>query len=253
MSLTDTATAAPSSKTGAAGRIWELDFLRGLAIVLMVFYHLGFDLIEFCGLKSILGIRLDLDTPLMSAAQTFFAGLFIVLCGISSTLSRGNLKRALKILAVALLVTIATYIFAPSEAIWFGILQCLGACILIYAWLFRKAGPRLTAAAGAAVIAAGVVLPAVLRHVRVDFNWLMPFGVTSGSFSTYDYFPLLPWLGVFLLGAFLGKTVYARRKSLLPFRPPAAFFSLAGRHSLLIYIAHQPLIMGVLYVTGLMH
>ncbi len=232
-------------------RIWELDFLRGLAIILMVFYHLGFDLTEFCGVHSIFGIKLDLYGPVLTAAQSLFAGLFIALCGISSTLTRSNLKRAVKILVVAAAITAVTFIFNPAETIYFGILQCLGFCILIYALLFRKAGTAVTGIAGAFSIALGVALPTILKHVRIDFDWLMPFGITSGTFATYDYFPLFPWLGLFLLGVVLGKTVYAGKQSLVPVRLPVTFFNAAGRHSLLIYVVHQPVIMGVLYVFGL--
>jgi uncharacterized membrane protein len=59
---------------------------------------------------------------------------------------------------------------------------------------------------------------------------------------------LLPWLGAFLAGAALGKSVYAPRRSLLPWRLPESFIHVAGRHSLLIYIFHQPVIMGALYI-----
>jgi uncharacterized membrane protein len=88
--------------------------------------------------------------------------------------------------------------------------------------------------------------------MAVRFDWLLPFGIHSPGFSSFDYFPLIPWLGVFLIGAGLGKSVYVSRRSLLPRHLPQTFVNAAGRHSLLIYIAHQPVIMGVLYVLGLM-
>jgi uncharacterized membrane protein len=78
----------------------------------------------------------------------------------------------------------------------------------------------------------------------------MPFGITSPSFSAFDYFPLIPWLGIFLAGAALGKTVYASKRSLLPWQMPPNFVNFAGRHALVIYIVHQPVIMGVLYLLG---
>ncbi len=78
----------------------------------------------------------------------------------------------------------------------------------------------------------------------------MPFGITSPSFGSFDYFPLFPWLGIFLIGSALGKSVYASRKSLLPWTMPRTFVNWAGRHALVIYIAHQPVIMGVLSLIG---
>jgi len=70
-------------------------------------------------------------------------------------------------------------------------------------------------------------------------------------FMSYDYFPLIPWFGVFLIGAALGKTVYKSRRSLLPRPPRPIFINAAGRYSLWIYLVHQPVIMGVLYLLGL--
>ncbi len=244
--VTGPSSAVTAKAKGIASRIWELDFLRGLAILLMVLYHLGFDLTEFCGVKSIAGIKLDLYGLPMVVAQNFFAGLFVVLCGISSTLSRSNVRRAVKILVFAMAVTVVTFIFEPSGTIYFGILHCLGVSVLLYALLFRKAGTVAVGTAGALILGAGLALPAVMRHVSVGFDWLMPFGVTSGTFSSYDYFPLLPWFGIFLLGTVLGRLFYPRRRSLLSGRLPATFINAAGRHTLLIYVVHQPIIMAVL-------
>jgi len=232
-------------------RIWELDFLRGLAIILMVFYHLGFDLTEFCGIRSVLGIRFNIFSRGLEAAQLVFAGLFIVLCGISSTLSRNNVRRALKILAVAVAVTIVTYVFNPAAAIYFGILHCLGVSVLLYGLLFQKTKAFVCAAAGAAVLALSVALSSAMHGVPVEFDGLMPFGIASPTLATYDYFPLLPWFGVYLAGAALGKSVYSPRRSLILRPMPGSFINAAGRHSLLIYVVHQPLILAVLYLVGL--
>jgi len=236
--------------TGGSQRIWEIDFLRGLAIILMVGYHLLFDLGEFLGLKSFLGFSTNLSSPAWTAAQIFFAGTFVVLSGMSSTLSRGNVRRGLRLLAVSLLVTAATYIFEPTSAIYFGILQCLAVSILIYGAAFAKAGPAACAVGGALVLGLGEALLSLTKGMTIRFDLLLPFGIHSPSFSSFDYFPLFPWLGIFLAGAALGKSVYASRRSLIPRRPPETFVNLAGRHSLLIYIVHQPIIMGVLYLLG---
>jgi uncharacterized membrane protein len=236
---------------GRPARIWEIDFLRGLAVILMVCYHLLFDLGEFVGIKKFLGWSTNLSTVAWVAAQYFFAGLFVVLSGTSSTLSRNNLRRGLRLLAVSLLVSAATYIFDASSAVYFGILQCLAVSMLVYGAAFEKARAAVCAAAGAAVIGLAAALPALGKALAVRSDWLMPFGLHSQSFSAFDYFPLIPWFGIFLVGAALGKTLYASKRSLLPWRLPTTFVNFAGRHSLLIYIIHQPVIMGVLYALGL--
>ncbi len=232
-------------------RIWEIDFLRGLSIILMVFYHLGYDLTEFCGIREVLGIKFNLYGTGLTIAQYFFAGVFIVLSGISSTLSRSNVRRALRILIVAIAVTVVTYLFNSAAAIYFGILHCLAVCILLYGLALQKSKPSTCAAAGLLVFALSAARSYVMRNVPVSFDWLLPFGVSSHTLASYDYFPLLPWFGVFLIGTALGKSAYAARKSLIPRRLPESFFNTAGRHSLLIYIVHQPILLGILYLLGL--
>ena len=231
-------------------RVWEIDFLRGLSIILMVGYHLLFDLGEFRGVERFLGFSTDLGSPAWSAAQAVFAALFVVLSGVSSTLSRSNGRRGLRLLAVSLAVTAVTYAFDPASAVWFGILQCLAVSILVYAAAFERAGPAACAAVGAAAAGLGAALPALARTIEVRTDWLLPLGLHSPSFASFDYFPLFPWLGVFLIGAALGKSAYAAGRSLLPWRLPETFVNAAGRHSLLIYLVHQPVIMGVLYALG---
>lgn len=232
-------------------RIWEIDFLRGLSILLMVGYHLLYDLGAFAGLKRFLGFSTDLFSPAWMIAQYFFAGLFVVLSGISSTLTRSNIRRGLRLLAFSLAVTAATYVFDPSSTVWFGILQCLAVSMLLYGAAFEKAGPAASAAAGAAVFGLGFALPAVRRALVLRSDWLLPLGLHSPLFTSYDYFPLIPWFGVFLIGAALGKTVYKSRRSLLSRPPRPILINAAGRYSLWIYLVHQPVIMGVLYLLGL--
>ncbi len=240
------------SQASGSRRIWEIDFLRGLSIILVVCYHLLYDLGEFVGVKRFFGFSTDLSTVAWTAAQYFFAGLFIVLSGTSSTLSRSNLRRGLRLLVVSIAVTAVTYIFDPSSAVWFGILQLLAISILIYGAAFEKAKPVTCASWGVFVLGFGGALRLLKRSMTIRFDWLLPFGIHSPGYSSFDYFPLIPWFGIFLIGAALGKSIYAPRLSLLPWGLPQTFVNAAGRHSLLIYIVHQPVILAVLYTLGLM-
>jgi uncharacterized membrane protein len=226
--------------TSAKPRIWEVDFLRGLAVILMVLYHFGYDLREMCGVKTIFGVEINLSS------------CFVVLSGLSSTLSHGNVRRAIKLIGVALIITAATYLYDPSLAIHFGILHCLGVSILVYGLTLQRSGPLTCAAVGAIVLGLSAAVSLMMNGVSIRFDWLLPLGITSGTYSSYDYFPLLPWFGIFLGGAVLGKTVYASKRSLLPKRRGGSIFNVAGRHSLLIYIVHQPVLLGLLYLLGLM-
>jgi uncharacterized membrane protein len=240
------------NKPPSAQRIWEIDFLRGLSILLVVGYHLLYDLGAYAGVERFLGFTTDLSTSAWTVAQRFFAGLFILLSGISGTLTRSNVRRGLRLLAVALVITAATFVFDSQSAVWFGILHLLAVSMLIYGVAFAKVKAVVCAIGGAAVLGLGAALPVLKKGMSVRFDWLLPLGIHSPWFQSFDYFPLIPWFGVFLIGAALGKSVYASRRSLLPWRLPQTFFNAAGRHSLIIYIVHQPVILGVLYVLGLM-
>jgi uncharacterized membrane protein len=240
------------SRTKISERIWEIDFLRGLSIILVVGYHLLYDLGAYVGIERFLGFLTDLSTVPWLVAQHFFAGLFIVLSGISSTISRSNFRRGVKLLAVSIAVTAVTYIFDPSSAVWFGILQLLAVSILIYGAVFERAKAVICALWGVLVLGSSYAVHLLKTSMEVRFDWLLPFGIHSPDYSSFDYFPLIPWFGIFLIGAALGKSVYVPRQSLLPWRLPQTFVNAAGRHSLLIYIFHQPVILAVLYVLGFM-
>ncbi|MDD8025017.1 MAG: heparan-alpha-glucosaminide N-acetyltransferase [Acidobacteriota bacterium] len=242
----------PARSRKAADRIWEIDFLRGLAIILMVAYHFGYDLTELAGIKSVLGIAFDLQSGPFRIAVDVFAGLFVVLCGVSCSLTRSNFRRGLKLLGVALLVTAASYVFSPEETIHFGILHCLAVCILLYGATLEKAGPLKCLAAAGIVFGLSFAVPLALRNTPIRFDWLLPFGLTSYAYASFDYFPLLPWFGVFLVGSAAGKKLYASRRSLLPKGRPVPLFNAAGRYSLWIYVIHQPVLLGIFYALGLM-
>jgi uncharacterized membrane protein len=246
------------SPPAKAPRIWEIDFLRGVSILLVIGYHLLYDLGDYVGLSRFLGWSTNLSSVAWTIAQHFFAGMFVLLSGVSSTLTRSNTRRGLRLLAVAIGLSLATYLIAvwlhlfdPADTILFGILHCLAVSMLLYGTLFKKVSAAANALIGAAVVGLAALLPILKKALVVRSNWLIPFGLPSPSFSSLDYFPLIPWLGVFLIGAALGKSVYAKKTSLLPWRMPANFVNFAGRHSLIIYIVHQPVIMGVLYVFHL--
>ena len=238
------------SKSAVRARIWEIDFLRGLAIILMVGYHLLYDLGDFAGIKTFMGFSTDLSSLAWLVAQNFFAGLFVILSGISSTFSRNNFHRFVKFGVVALLITAVTCLFDSSSAIFFGIIHCLAVSVLIYAQKKQKRRPATRAIWGGLILLAGFFMPALRKVLAVKTNWFIPLGLFSPSFSSIDYFPLIPWFGIFLIGTALGEWLYAQKKSLLRRPLPDTFINWCGRHSLLIYLIHQPLIIGVLYLLG---
>lgn len=231
-------------------RIWEIDFLRGLAIILMVGYHLLYDLGDFAGLQKFLFFSTNLDLPGWVIAQNFFAGLFVLLSGISTNFSRNHFKRFLKFLVVALIITVATYLFNKSSFILFGIIHLLATSVLLYALLFQKIGTSWRVFWGGLFIIPSFFLPALKKTLIIKTNWLMPLGLPSPSFASFDYFPLIPWFGVFLIGTALGRWLYPEKKSLIRRPLSENLINWCGRNSLWIYLLHQPLIMAVLYLFG---
>ena len=233
-------------------RIWELDALRGLCVIGMIAVHLLFDLWALFGL-------LDLShAPLFHFLVNWGGVPFVLISGICVTFSSTGAKRGILVFSLGMLCTLVTagmYLFNfanKSILIYFGVLHCLGACMLLWQ-LFKKLPVSALAVAGVVCIVLGFYFKAC---VRTQTMWLIPFGLLPQGFASSDYFPLLPNLGYFLLGAVLGKTLYANRRTLFP-RVNGnffmiRFFSFTGRHSLLIYLAHQPILAGIILLISLL-
>ena len=223
-------------------RIWELDAFRGICILGVVLVHFIFDLTELYGI-------LDWDPPTwFEFVQRWGGVLFVLLSGISATLGSRSVRRGLIVLAAGALVSLVTYAmykfldFHKSIIIYFGVLQCLGCCMILW-WAFKRLPTWLLAVLGILMVAAGLYLDTV---VLVDFPWLVPLGFIYPRFASADYFPLLPNFGFFLLGAVLGRTLYRKKESLLGTRerhnPIIAALCFFGRQSLWIYLLHQPIL-----------
>lgn len=237
--------------TPQKNRIWELDALRGICILGMIVVHFVFDLNEFAGL--------GLTMPgWFNFCQHYGHILFILISGICATLASRSFRRGVIVFCAGLLVTGVTLFmvcvlkFNRSLSIFFGILHLLGICMMLFP-LFKKLPVWALAVLGAGFVALGVWL-AALEPVAVSFPsaqglLLGALGIRTTGFYSGDYFPVFPNLGWFLLGAVLGRTVYRRRESLLP-KVNADFFLLrffrfCGRHSLWIYLLHQPVLAGL--------
>ena len=225
-------------------RIWELDVFRGICIIGVVFVHLMYDLADLYRI-------IDWEYPAWFSFIKDWGGiLFVLLSGTCATLGHRSVRRGLIVLGCGMVITAVTYGmtffgFHKSIIIYFGVLHCLGICMILW-WLFKRLPTWLLAVLGIAMAAAGLYLDTV---VLVDHLWLMPLGFIAPGFTTSDYFPLLPHLGWFLLGAVIGRTVYHKKETLLPMvnpkNPIIRFFSFLGRQSLFIYLLHQPILAGI--------
>ena len=166
--------------------------------------------------------------------------VFFLISGICATLGHRHLRRGLVVFGCGLLISAAMKLIGAMP-IRFGVLHCLGLCMLLW-HLFRKLPTKALVAAGIAMVLAGLLL----GTVTVSAPWLYPMGLTAPGFESAVYFPLLPFLGYFLLGAALGRWGYPSRQSRFREKtfdkPILHFFCLCGRYSLFIYLIHQPIL-----------
>ena len=236
-------------------RIWELDAFRGLCILCVVVIHLIFDLVELYRIVK-------WDDPQWFAFLKNWGGIvFLILSGTCVTLGSHSVRRGGIVFLCGMICTVATVGmthmgFDRSLIIYFGVLHCLGTCMLL--WPTFKNMPWWGLLLHGVVLAAlGLYLGHLLntRVLVITEPWLTPLGLYPTDFFSSDYFPLLPNLGFFLIGAALGKTLYKNKTTLLPKVNEKNIviqcLAFCGKHSLWIYLLHQPVLNGICYLLTL--
>ncbi len=231
---------------GENKRIDSIDALRGLSVILMVIHHFLLDLVLLCGAPEWLFSNW-LFTPL----HYIFAGTFVFLSGVSSNFSHNNLLRGVKCLAIAFVITFVTTLPFIDEPDRFGVLHLLGFCMVFYG-AAKDILDRIPRRVQPVLYLALLVVSALLlnRNNIVDPEgiWgdaaylLYPFGFMTPGFYSSDYFPIFPWVFVFLLGTWAGVPIKERRL-------PEKFYTFTcpvlpqiGRKALIIYVVHQPVL-----------
>ena len=227
-------------------RITELDAFRGLCILGVVLSHFYFVLVGVLGL----------DLPLTGFLQVLFQYggiLFVLLSGVCVTLGSHSVRRGLTVLGCGLAVSAVTVAFGlltdnSGTFVWFGVLHLLGISMLLYP-LLRRLPNGVMAALGVLIIALGYWFDTF----TVSVPWLFPLGLVPKGFYSADYWPLFPQLGFFMLGVVLGRTVYREKKPLIPkLQGKCRFLAFCGRHSLVLYLAQQPVTMALFALLALL-
>lgn len=253
----------PMARTaGKSGRIWELDALRGATLISMAAYHGMWDLVYLFGLRA----DWYSETPGYLWQQSI-CWCFILLSGFCWGLGRRPLKRGLMVFGGGALVTAVTLLAMPAERVVFGVLTLIGSAMLLMIplhTLFRKIPARM---APIGVLASALLFFLTRNVARGSFGFegirlgAVPaafyrdyltayFGFPPAGFYSTDYFPLLPWFFLFLAGYFIFQAVsplLRRKRETDGFSPaPAAMkpFCWIGRHSLILYLLHQPVLYG---------
>jgi len=195
-----------------------------------------------------------------------FAFAFIMMCGISCTLSRSNLRRSIPIIGASLVVTLVSVVVMPYAPIYFGILHLLGVSVLVYS-LIERLPFKLNSLAGLIICLLIFALTYNLPHGYLGFegiyklnlpenlfesDYFMAFGFIS-PFSAYsDYFPLIPWFFAFLSGVYAGRLLKGRYPAFM-YKKGIGFLSILGTNAFVIYVLHQPIIYGVAYILTLIY
>ena len=236
-----------------------LDTVRGVCILSMVAYHGMYDLVDIFGLPSAWYTGLPGYIWQQSICWTF-----ILLSGMCWQLSRRHVKRGLLLVGCGAAITLITWLVMPSQRILYGVLNLLGLSALLLIpldKLFRKV-PAWAGLGGALLLFAltknvsrgslgfeGLVLCPLPEWLYAT-DLFAVVGFPSPGFWSTDYFPLLPWFFLFCAGYFLWSLLdkSPRAKELL--RPGLRPLSFLGRHSLVIYLIHQPALMAVFTVLG---
>jgi uncharacterized membrane protein len=237
-------------------RFWEVDAARGVAIIMMVVYHTTYDL------DALGGYGIDATSGNWALFADVTAGLFLFLVGVSLAISRARttltgwrlfakyLARGLRILAYGMILT-GVFLVLQMGVLAFGILHLIGVSIILAYPFLKLRFANLVL--GILIFAAGQYVLA--QELTSTGYWLLPFGVIPEGVMMPDYRPLLPWFGVVLIGLFFGNVVYAggRRPSSLPNKAPLVGRPLLplGRNSLFIYLIHQPIVIAVLSLSGI--
>ena len=268
--------AGPRADRGERKRLLWPDVLRGLTVVSMVLFHGMWDAV------FLFGFRAPWYTALPGYLwQQSICWTFILLSGFCFRLGSRPVRRGLQVSALGLLVTAVTVLFMPEDRVVFGVLTCIGACMLLTAGMEKAAGEKSGIQGSAAGLAVSAVLFFLTRNINAGWlgferfliaplpaglyrNLLTAFvGFPAPDFYSTDYFSLIPWWFLYLCGYFLygiwqeGKLSFLGKKESRQEEVPCLLriFRWIGRHALLIYALHQPVLMLALTLvfSGLKH
>jgi uncharacterized membrane protein len=249
-------------------RIRWVDAIRGLAVIMMVVFHFFVDL-DFFSIK-----HFSLDTTAWQVFGRLIAIAFIFLVGFSLVLSYSRkeakkagfkkyAKRGLKIVGYGLIITLVTALLFPDNFVIFGILHFIGFAIIISYPLVKQSAKQSTkhsvyvfSALMLILSVLAIAIGLVLDKKLFAFPYLLWLGLKP-NLNMLDYFPLFPWLGVVWIGIAAGclyvnkrinKRNHNSNKDTFRLNLFINFLAALGRHSLIIYLAHQPILAGGIWI-----
>ncbi|MDD2518638.1 MAG: heparan-alpha-glucosaminide N-acetyltransferase [Bacilli bacterium] len=216
-------------------RIFEIDILKIIAVALMVIFHLVYDLNEFLGLNVIY------ESGFWYFIGRISAITFIIISGINSGFSKDILKKGIMTFFVGMLISLITFFVFKGQFVRFGILHFLGVCMILYP-----------------------ILKKIDKWMLLMFTLIILFGINTSLYdikififfdnvlgkASVDYYPLFPYIGLYILGIFLYKVFYYKKLSILNLYTENKLIIFTSKQSLLIYLIHQPLILFIMYIIN---
>lgn len=233
------------------GRVRAFDAWRGLSVASMVLFHYCYDL------KFLAGVPLAwFAPPLQDVWRASISWSFVFIAGCMCAHSRSNLRRAGIYGAFALGIFLVTWVAGVDTPISFGVIYCMAACTLVE-WLLERMGVRLEGYAAALVLAAAFLFLLGLPRGTVGFGpwqvalpraaysteWLSWLGLPGPRFESGDYYPLLPYLALYLAGTSCARLWKSRGYPAWAMRPLVPPLEFLGRHALAVYVIHQPVLL----------
>lgn len=216
-------------------RIFEIDFLKVTAIILMIIFHFIYDLNEFVGLD------INYQFGFWYWLGRVAAVLFIFLAGINSGFSKNPIKHGMIVFSCGMIVTLISLIMFKEEFVRFGILHFLGISMMLFPLLKRLNNGILIIFA----LVTGILFSfdTFIYNTKVIVFLENIFGRPS-----IDYYPLFPYLSLFILGILAYKSFYYKKKSIFNLYTKSKTILIISKYSLLIYLIHQPIILGIIFI-----
>ncbi|VVC00538.1 Uncharacterised protein [uncultured archaeon] len=234
-------------------RFWELDALRGTAIVMMAVFHFAWDMNYFGAIHA------DLYAGPWGLFQKATAGLFLLVAGVLLAVNSQNhakeyprrfLERGAMVFLVGLGITAATFPLFPENFIYFGILHLIGVSIILAIPLARKKWLNLLLSA----IVIALPMATNLQNLRLDYLVWAGFAYPK---ATFDFAPVFPWFGLVLIGLFFGNLLYEKGERIFSLEEPrnraSYFLQILGRNSLVLYLAHQGILFPLAWLVSIAH
>lgn len=214
-------------------RNWLIDGLRTLSVLVMIYYHFLFDLQFFYGKE------VGLFVGWWPTVRIFFAGLFLFLSGYSTQYGTRQVRSGLSLLGLGFVISLVTGWFTPGRGVYFGILHLMGVAQILSYFVFRHLLPcqNLLFVLGAWFLL--MVSPSYPVY-------LLPIGGGAQHFSMVDYFPVVPWIIPFILGVSAGQWKMLDL-FVCHYGKIGVWISWISRHSLGVYLVHQPILLGLLW------